>query len=69
MKPRMTEKQLLAKLRTDSKDEAAANGDAEPMSIEARCMHLEEENLRLKLLVADLTLRNEALKLVAWKKW
>lgn len=38
-------------------------------SIEARCAHLEDENHRLKLLVADLTLRNEALKVAASKKW
>lgn len=30
---------------------------------------LEEENRRLKLAVADLTLRNQALKLVVGKKW
>ena len=30
---------------------------------------LEEENRRLKMAVADLTLRNQALKLVVGKKW
>lgn len=40
------------------------------MSFEARRMKkLEEENRRLKALVADLTLRNEALKHVVSKKW
>lgn len=35
-----------------------------------RYLHqLEEENHRLKLAVADLTLRNQALKLVVGKKW
>jgi len=35
-----------------------------------RYLHqLEEENRRLKLAVADLTLRNQALKLVVGKKW
>jgi putative transposase len=34
-----------------------------------RLQELEEENRRLKLLVAELTLRNQALKLVVSKKW
>ena len=34
-----------------------------------RLKQLEEENLRLKSLVADLTLSNHTLKLVAAKKW
>lgn len=34
-----------------------------------RLKKLEEENRRLKALVADLTLRNEALKHVVTKKW
>ena len=34
-----------------------------------RVKELEEENRRLKLLVAELTLRNQALKLVVSKKW
>lgn len=34
-----------------------------------RLVMLEEENLRLRLIVADLTLRNEALKNLASKKW
>lgn len=37
--------------------------------LKARCLRLEDENRRLKFLVADLTLRNEALKLVVSKKW
>ena len=36
---------------------------------ERRLKQLEEENRRLKSLVADLTLRNEALRLVVSKKW
>lgn len=42
---------------------------AAAIDIEARCAQLEDENRRLKLLVADLSLRNEALKLVVAKKW
>lgn len=34
-----------------------------------RLKQLEEENRRLKSLVADLTLRNQALKRVVSKKW
>lgn len=34
-----------------------------------RVKELEDENRRLKLLVAELTLRNQALKLVVSKKW
>ncbi len=34
-----------------------------------RLQELEEENRRLKLLVAELTLRNQALKQVVSKKW
>ena len=34
-----------------------------------RIEKLEEENRRLKALVADLTLRNEALKNIVSKKW
>lgn len=41
-----------------------------PACAEAKYLHqLEEENRRLKLAVADLTLRNQALKLVVGKKW
>ena len=36
---------------------------------ERRLKQLEDENRRLKSLVADLTLRNEALRLVVSKKW
>ena len=36
---------------------------------ESYLRQLEEENRRLKLAVADLTLRNQALKLVVGKKW
>lgn len=34
-----------------------------------RLKQLEEENQRLKAIVADLTLRNQALKRVVTKKW
>jgi putative transposase len=34
-----------------------------------RLKQLEEENRRLRLLVADLTLSNQALKLAVSKKW
>lgn len=34
-----------------------------------RLKELEEENMRLKSIVADLTLRNQALKRVVSKKW
>lgn len=45
-------------------------GDSDPKPAEARRLkELEEENRRLKLLVAELTLRNQALKLVVSKKW
>lgn len=38
--------------------------------VDAGYLHrLEEENRRLKLAVADLTLRNQSLKLVVGKKW
>lgn len=36
---------------------------------ESYLQHLEEENQRLKMAVADLTLRNQALKTVVGKKW
>jgi len=42
----------------------------EKASIEARRIKkLEDENQRLKALVADLTLRNQALKHIVSKKW
>lgn len=47
---------------------AAGSPDA-LADLQARCAQLEDENRRLKLLVADLSLRNEALKLVVAKKW
>lgn len=66
MKPKTTEKQIMDALRDGqvSDDPSRQHG-----SIEARCAQLEDENRRLKMLVADLTLRNESLKMVAWKKW
>jgi len=39
------------------------------LSESRRLKQLEEENQRLKSLVADLTLRNEALKRMVSKKW
>ncbi len=39
------------------------------LSSEKYILKLEEENRRLKLAVADLTLRNQALKSVVSKKW
>ena len=36
---------------------------------ESYLQQLEAENQRLKMAVADLTLRNQALKLVVGKKW
>lgn len=71
MKAGRTEKQIMDAIRTGSAGAVRkAPASAEDKSaIEARCAHLEDENHRLKLLVADLTLRNEALKVAASKKW
>ncbi len=46
-------------------------GPVEERSVadESYLQQLEEENQRLKMAVADLTLRNQALKLVVGKKW
>jgi putative transposase len=44
------------------------HGGLEP-SVARRLKHLEEENRRLRVLVADLTLSNQALKRVVEKKW
>nr|MCP5303837.1 transposase [Chromatiaceae bacterium]MCP5313564.1 transposase [Chromatiaceae bacterium] len=46
-----------------------ANRGNAAVSQERRLKELEEENQRLRSLVADLTLRNEALKNVMSKKW
>lgn len=43
--------------------------DARNAAEESYLRQLEEENRRLKMAVADLTLRNQALKLVVSKKW
>jgi hypothetical protein len=43
--------------------------DARKAVEERYLRQLEEENRRLKMAVADLTLRNQALKLVVGKKW
>jgi putative transposase len=39
------------------------------LSVVRRLQQLEEENRRLRLLVADLTLSNQALKAAVSKKW
>jgi len=46
----------------------STHGDRK-LSEARRLKQLEEENRRLKSLVADLTLRNQALKRVVSKKW
>lgn len=68
MKSRSAERRILTALRENSVDVLADDLPAET-TIEARCAQLEDENRRLKLLVADLTLRNEALRQAATKKW
>ena len=68
MKSRSAEKRILAALRDNSLDVLAEEPPPAP-TIEVRCAQLEDENRRLKLLVADLTLRNEALRQAAAKKW
>jgi len=52
---------------TLTKGRAKANG-LDP-AVAKRLQHLEEENRRLRSLVADLTLSNQALKLAVSKKW
>lgn len=68
MKSRSAERRILTALRENSVDVLADDLPAET-TIEVRCAQLEDENRRLKLLVADLTLRNEALRQAATKKW
>ncbi len=63
----------------DAAPAAAASGKKKPGPVaeqearnaegESYLRQLEEENRRLKMAVADLTLRNQALKLVVGKKW
>lgn len=73
MKPPITEEQISAALRDlelrQQHGSDLADPHSPPTTPEARCNQLEEENRRLKLLVADLILRNEALKMVVSKKW
>ena len=54
------------KNNTCARSRAAVDGKLSP---EKYILKLEEENRRLKLAVADLTLRNQALKSVVSKKW
>lgn len=63
---RFTAEQIIAALNeTDSERYESQK----KLSDAQRLVLLEEENLRLRLIVADLTLRNEALKKLASKKW
>ena len=48
---------------------SAPTRDAGKAVEESYLRQLEEENRRLKMAVVDLTLRNQALKLVVGKKW
>jgi len=52
----------------DGSGEAHVAEDVPPVKAKY-VLQLEEENRRLKLAVADLTLRNQALKRVVGKKW
>lgn len=72
MKSRTSEKQIIA---AEKDTETGQMGQQEQCcqqqgqnASETRCDQLEKENRRLKLIVADLTLRNEALKSVVAKK-
>lgn len=73
MKARPAEKQIIAAIRQAASGEPAAvpagrTPDGAP--IDARYVRqLEEENNRLRMAVADLTLRNQSLKRVVSKKW
>ncbi len=61
-----------AKPVASRKNGACARAGAEvdgKLPREKYILKLEEENRRLKLAVADLTLRNQALKSVVAKKW
>ncbi len=66
----MRKKAAPAKAVPGDADGEAHLGQEAPSPAEARyVLQLEEENRRLKLAVADLTLRNQALKRVVGKKW
>jgi hypothetical protein len=73
MTARNSEKQIIAAIKragSGDKVEESDGGNAAQKLQDARYVHqLEEENRRLKLAVADLTLRNQALKSVVSKKW
>jgi len=53
----------------DGDGETRVEQEAPPPAEARYVLQLEEENRRLKLAVADLTLRNQALKRVVGKKW
>ncbi len=63
---RFTAEQVIAVLK---ETDAERYESQKKLSDAQRLVMLEEENLRLRLIVADLTLRNEALKNLASKKW
>jgi uncharacterized membrane protein len=63
---RFTTEQFIAMLK---ETDAERHESQQKLSDAQRLALLEEENLRLRLIVADLTLRNEALKNLASKKW
>ncbi len=63
---RFTTEQIMAVLK---EADAERYESQKKLSDAQRLVLLEEENLRLRLIVADLTLRNEALKSLASKKW
>lgn len=63
---RFTAEQIVAVLK---ETDAERYESQKKLSDAQRLVMLEEENLRLRLIVADLTLRNEALKNLASKKW
>ncbi len=63
---RFTAEQIIAVLK---ETDAERYESQKKLSDAQRLVMLEEENLRLRLIVADLTLRNEALKNLASKKW
>jgi hypothetical protein len=65
-KSRFTTDQIIALLK---EDDAERHESQNNLSDAQRLILLEEENRRLRLIVADLTLRNEALKNLASKKW
>jgi len=65
-KSRFTIEQMMAVLK---EADAERHERQQNLSDKQRLLLLEEENLRLRMIVADLTLRNEALKSMASKKW